>query len=439
MTHIHMLFKLHLILPAFRCGSLLLAFVLCFPGFAADSGLSASNTGQQVNGRIAVFLDAPWWLDNDFVREQIPIVSYVRDKEVADVHILMTRHGAGSAGTNYAISFIGNKGFTGIDHDLTYWAPATNTADDTRRGYTNMLKIGLVAYIATTDLVNRIQIEYDYDEAAVIRDRALEPQVDPWNHWVFEVYGGGNFSKEETRSNISSRFGFFADRITTDWKIRMRPYFNFSERKFETSNGTVVSTSHRHGYNAYVVKSITDHWSAGAFSSGQSSTFHNMHFSTDLVPAIEYSYFPYREATRRSITLAYRVGYTFQNYIEKTIFEKEQEFLFAQSIEATARFQQPWGSFRAGISGSHFFHDFSANRAEILANINIRLFHGFALNVQGNYEIINDLISIPAGDRTLEEILLAQSQRSTSFSVSGSIGLSYTFGSDFSAAFNPRL
>lgn len=391
------------------------------------------------NNRISVFLDAPWWLDRDFVREQIPIVYYVRDKEAADVHILMTRHGAGRAGTIYAISFIGRRGFQGTDQDISYWAPAGNSGDDTRRGYTNKIKIGLVRYIATTPLISRIIVDYDFDEEAIIRENALEPPIDPWNSWVFEIYGGGNFRIEEKQRNYSSRFGFFADRITADWKVRFRPYFNFSQRTFFTENDTIISKSHRHGHQAYVVKSINDHWSVGIFNSSLSSTFHNMRINFELLPAVEYSLFPYDEATRRSITFAYRMGYGYHDYMETTIFAKENEFLWSQSVEAAARFQQPWGNFRAGITGSHFFHDLSINRAEIFANVNLRIFQGFSLNVQTNINLINDLLAIPAGDLTIEEILLEQSQQSTNYMVSGSIGLSYTFGSEFSAAFNPRL
>lgn len=413
-------------------------FQLFFSGNVLATGIYAEPSSA-TNGRISVFLDAPWWLDRDYVREQIPIVNYVRDRELADVHILMTRHGAGSAGTNYSISFIGRRAFKDMDNDLTYWAPSTNSSDDTRRGYSNMIKIGLVRYIATTNLVNRIIVDYDYDQDAIIFANEFEPEVDPWNSWVFEIYGGGNFRKEELQSNVSSRFGFFADRITEDWKIRLRPYFNFSQRTFISGEDTIVSKSHRHGHSAYVVKSINNHWSVGMFNSSESSTFHNMRFATSLTPAVEYSFFPYNEATRRSITFAYRMGYAYRNYYEMTIFAKESEFLMSQSLEATARYQQPWGNFRAGISGSHFFHDFSVNRVNLFANVNVRIFQGLALNLNTSLNLINDLIAIPAGNLTIEEILLEQSQQATSYNVAGSIGISYTFGSDFSAAFNPRL
>ncbi len=417
---------------------LLFSFLIFF--FSSPIVHASNKTRQPVSpsGRISVFLDTESWFDRDFVRQQIPVVNYVRDREQSDVHIIVTRHDAGSAGTNYAISFIGNRAFLGINNDLTYWAASTNSSDETRRGYTNILKIGLVSYLSSTPMIDRVLVDFFMDTSMDSVDDATE-EADSWNNWVFEVYGGGNFAKEEKLSNYSFRTGFYADRVTTQWKIRLRPYFNFNNRTYVTSEGDIENSTHRHGYSAYVVKSLTDHWSLGIFSSGLSSTFHNLDFNADLIPAVEWSLFPYQEATRRSLTLAYRMGYGYNNYMETTIFDKNEEWIWAQSLEATVRFQQPWGSIRAGITGSHFLNDLSKNRAQIYTSVNLRVFQGLSINFYGNYEIINDLVAIPAGDRSLEEVLLARSQQATSYSISGSVGLSYTFGSRFSAAYNPRL
>lgn len=402
---------------------------------------ASSKTRQPVstNGRISVFLDVENWFDRDFVRQQIPVVNYVRDREQSDVHIIVTRHDAGSAGTNYAISFIGNRAFLGIDNELTYWASSNNSSDETRRGYTNILKIGLVTYLSSTSMIDRVLVDFFTDTTDASGEDDASDESDSWNSWVFEVYGGGNFGKEEKLSNYSFRTGFFADRVTSQWKIRLRPYFNFNNRTYFRTEGDIVNSTHRHGYSAYVVKSLTDRWSLGVFSSGLSSTFHNMKINADLVPAVEWSLFPYQEATRRSLTLAYRMGYGYNNYMETTIFGKDEEWIWAQSLEATIRFQQPWGNVRAGLTGSHFFNDLSKNRVQIYTSVNLRVFQGLSLNLYGNYEIINDLVAIPAGDRSLEEVLLARTQQATSYSISGSVGLSYTFGSRFSAAYNPRL
>lgn len=413
--------------------------VILLTAYTAAGESNSQDRPNNRNGRITVFLDTGRWFDEDYFRQQIPIVSFVRDQENADVHIIITRHSAGTAGTNYAISLIGRRAFSDMRQELTYWAPASNTSYDTRRGYTNLIKAGLVNYILETDLADRIIVAYNYDRSLNEVDNDIEPEVDPWNSWVFEIYGGGNFYREEKQKRHSFRAGFYADRVTEEWKIRLRPYFNFNNRTYYTDDATIVSTSHRHGHQSYIIKSLNDHWSVGIFNSSLSSTFHNTKFNTELSPALEYSLFPYDEATRRSITFAYRMGYGYHNYIETTIFAKDEEFLWSQSVEASASFQQPWGNFRAGITGSHFFQDFSINRAELYASVSLRIFQGLSLNVRTNLDIINDLISISAGDMSLEEILLEQAQQATDYSMSGTIGISYTFGSDFSAAYNPRL
>ncbi|MEE4177862.1 MAG: hypothetical protein V2I46_10165 [Bacteroides sp.] len=422
------------IFPAFLLFLLLLTF-----SFYGTYASSKTRLPLNPNSRITVFLDTERWFDDDFVRQEITIVNYVRDREQADVHIIVTRHDAGTAGTNYAISFIGNRSFIGKNHEFTYWAPSTNSSDDTRRGYTNILKIGLVPYLASTSEIERIHVDFLMDQEDLSEIAKASFETDPWKSWVFELYGGGNFEKEEKLSHFSFRTGFFADRITAEWKIRIRPYFNFNNSTYITTEGDIVNSTHRHGYSAYVIKSLNNHWSMGVFSSGLSSTFHNMDLSLDLVPAIEWSLFPYDEATRRSVVLAYRMGYGHNDYMETTIFSKNEEWVWTQSLEASARFQQPWGNVRAGLTGSNYFNDFSKNRVQVYTSLNLRIFQGFSLNLYGNYEIINDLIAIPAGDLSLEEILLARSQQATSYSISGSIGLSYTFGSRYSAAYNPRL
>lgn len=390
--------------------------------------------------QLAVFLDLQRWADEDYIRQEIPMVDYVRDKEMADVHIIMTRHSSGSAGSNYVISFIGSGDFAGMNNELNFWAPASMTRHEVRDGYTNMIKIGLAPYIANLeDMLGIISLDFD-SEAITVTDSLLEEEDDdPWNRWIFEIYGGGNFSKEETRSSVNFRYGFYADKVTEEWKIRIRPFFNYNERNYVVSDSTVTSISHRDGFDGYVIKSINDHWSAGVFTDMLSSTFHNMDFQLQVSPAIEYSLFPYREATRRSITLTYRLGYAFNDYIEETIFEKTKESLYGHSLVLSANFRQPWGNIRAGITGSQYFHDFNANRAEFFARLNLRIFKGFSLSLRGDFDLINDLVSIPMGDLSPEEILLEQRRQATDYQISGNIGLTYTFGSDLSGAYNPRL
>ncbi len=414
--------------------SVIAVLLLLLTSHADHHALQAnSKTPQQTNNNlITVFLDFSF--HQQYIRETITFVNYVRDRELSQVHIMISRHGSGSAGENYVISFIGRGRYQGINNVITYWAPGTNTTDETRRGLVEILTMGLVPYLASTNMAS--QISLNIAQQTEVTRMAVE---DPWNNWVFEIWGGANFHKEETQSRFNSRYGFGADKISEDWKIRFRPYFNVNERNFDTDDGLVTSRSHRHGFNGHLIRSINQHWSVGFFTNILSSTFHNLQFNVDNSPGIEYSFYPYTEASRKSITLVYRAGLSYNNYMEQTIFLKNEEFLAAQSVDLSFRFQQPWGSFRASVSGSHHFHNFSSNRAELFARLDFRIIKGLSLNLSGNLDLINDLVALPAGEQTLEEILLQQRRQATSYQMAGAIGLSYSFGSQFSNVVNTRF
>jgi len=420
---------------------LAISFLLLTTSQIVKSDTNNLNSFNLSSNSLSVYLDLERRIDEDFIREEIPVVDYVRDKELADVHIIMTRHRAGSTGTNYFISFIGAGDFEGMDNELNFWASASMTSHEIREGYTNMIKFGLAPYMANIEnMSDKMFIEYDSDIIEDPEDPEItEEEEDPWRRWIFEIYGGTNFSMEETRSSIHVRYGFYADKVTEDWKIRARPYFNYNERSYEVNDTTVTTISHRDGFDGYVIKSITDHWSAGIFTDMLSSTFHNMDFQAIASPAVEYSIFPYDEATRRSITFAYKVDFIYNDYIEETVFEKTEETLFGHSLVASANFRQPWGNFRAGVTGSHHFHDFKSNRVELFGRLTFRIFKGFSLSLRANYDFINDLVSIPMEDLSEEEILLEQRRRATDYEFSGNISLTYTFGSDLSGDYNPRL
>lgn len=407
---------------------------LLFLSFFVCSNVLAQRGGN--NSTLSVFLDIPGSIDLDYIRQEIPIVVYVRDKDLADVHIIMSAHASGTTGVTYSISFIGYGSFEDKNYELDFWAPSSNNFYETRTGYTKTIKMGLAPFIAASSLSSRMWVYYDTTE---LFDQEEEEDRDPWNYWVFETYGGYNLNKEETRSSLHIRYGFFADRITRESKTRLRPYGNYYERKFDTDNGTIISTRVRGGFDSYYIKSIGDHFGVGVFGDIFISTYDNLNFSGIISPAIEYSLFPYDEATRRSITLAWKMGAGYYDYVEETIFDQTEEFMFGQALVLASDFRQPWGTIRAGLTGFHHFHDFASNRAEVFANINFRIVAGLSLNVSSNYEFINDQVAIPKADLSLEEILLEQRRRATSYQFRANIGLSYTFGSRVTGVYNPRL
>ena len=398
-----------------------------------------TSINQVSNGRLSVFLDLQWGMDRDYIRQETPMVSYVRDKELADVHIIVSRHQAGQAGTNYEISLIGRERFKKMNNTLRYWSPANQTDHETRAGCTRMIKIGLAPYIANIEhMSDKISLDYAVDSTSEIA-QVTTRQEDPWRSWVFEIYGGGYFDSEQTRNSTHIRYGFYADKVTKDWKIRARPYFNYNEDNYEVDDTLITNIRHRDGFDGYLIKSLSDHWSAGVFTQMLSSTYHNMDFQVEVSPAIEYSLFPYEEATRRAITVAYKLDYSYNDYEQKTIYGQRNEVLWGHSLVLAADFRQTWGTIRAGITGSQHFHDLSSNRAELFTRMDVRIFKGFSLTLRGDLNFINDLVAIPMAEMTTEEILLERRRRSTDYEFDGHIGFTYTFGSELSKAYNPRL
>lgn len=376
--------------------------------------------------------------DYNHIRREINFVNYVREPQQADVHVFITDEGTGGGGREYELSFIGRRAFRDIDHTLVHNVDRNATWDETREGLNRVLKMGFVPYVMQTPLASRLSIDYEEGEGGAVAQRAVD---DPWDYWVFEIYAGRvSMELESNQSEFDSRWGFFADRVTEDWKIRLRPYFNFSYDAIEQEDDeSVTSRRHRHGFDSYAIMSLNGHWSTGLFGTYLTRNDRNIRHRFQFNPGVEYSLFPYEEATRKAITFTYRLGYTQVDYYEETIFEQTEEALLNHRLSASVSVRQPWGDVHAGLSGSHYFHDFTHRRAEFYGQVSFRVAEGLSLNFQADFEMIQDQLSLPIGETSLEDVLLQQRELATNFELSGSIAISYTFGSDFANVVNTRF
>lgn len=383
--------------------------------------------------RVKVFLDCNS-CDNTYIRQQIDFVSYVRDPQLAQVHLFITAQETASGGRTFTLSFIGKKDFDGINNKLTYTSPLINSKDEERNGLNTIIQLGLVPYVAHTSLVNQLSLTF-----SGLPPEPPAPVEDPWRNWIFEVYGGFNFSKETSVSSLDIRYGIFADHVTEKWRVRLRPYFNYNRRDFIKDQQEIRSVLHRDGFNGKAVRSISSHWSAGIFTNVISNTYRNIDMGYRIAPAIEYSLLPYKQALRKEITLAYTIGLLHRKYLEETIYGEQQESLANQALELGVRIRQPWGSLRVQLEGSHFLHDFSKNRFSFDGNLSMRVFQGLSVNISSEIDVIQDQLSLPKGDASLEDILLQQRQLATSYEISLSMGVSYSFGSIYNNVVNTRL
>src|SRR5687768_13489533 len=167
------------------------AFLLLFLAAGGLTHAVAQTTPQPAaqppsatRGAIRVFLDCNYACDEEFVRKEITFVDYVRDRNDADVHILLTTQGTGGGGTEYTIKFIGLKRFAQVEQTLKHVAISTSTSDERRRAITEVLKRGLVRYVAESPVAPRIRITVAEEEDGK-KTGQQDPAKDPWNLWVF--------------------------------------------------------------------------------------------------------------------------------------------------------------------------------------------------------------------------------------------------------------
>src|SRR5262245_37663389 len=83
---------------------------------------------------VRVFLDCPR-CDEDYLKREVTFIDYVRNREDADVHVLVTTQETGGGGVQFTLKFIGVGRFQGQDETLLYNSPQTATADEQRAGF----------------------------------------------------------------------------------------------------------------------------------------------------------------------------------------------------------------------------------------------------------------------------------------------------------------
>src|SRR5918993_601452 len=393
---------------------------------------------QSTAGAVRVFLDCNYNCAESFVKQEITFVDYMRDGRDADVHILLTTQGTGGGGTEYTIKFIGLGRFAGVEQTLKHVSTGTATSDERRRAIAEVLKQGLVRYVAESPLAGRLRISVAAGDGK--KTGQQDPSKDPWNLWVFNAELGGSFSGEESSNSQSLRGELSANRTTEAWKMNFSAYGSSRESEFDLGeDGIFVTTSKELSTNALVVKSLTKHWSAGVTGRAGSSTFLNQDFAGRIGAGPEYNFFPYSESTRRLLTLQYTVGLDTFEYIEETVYGKTSEQLVDHRLRASFSMRQPWGSSFASATFNQFLTQPDKYSINAFGELSMRLFKGFSFNVFGEASRTRDQIYLPRGEASTEEILVRQRQLETGYSYYMNFGISYQFGSIFNNVVNPRF
>lgn len=403
---------------------------------------SAEPAESQVPGqaampeRLAVFLDCGF-CNETFVRQQMTYVDWVRDREVAAVHVLVTQQNTGAGGEAQTFDVIGLGPFEGMDYSTVYTTNVGATQDEEREGFLRTLEAILVPYLMRTSMGPRVRVEVDLPQDVV--GEQARPVDDPWDYWTIEIYADGSADFESRQRSFDTRYGVYVGRVTEDWKLQFRPFFNYNQDRFERNDETITSISRRNGFTTYAVRSISPHWSVGAFGDVFTSTFDNVDLRYRLMPAVEWSLYPYREATRRQLTVAYRAGASHITYRDTTIYGETRQLLPEHTLTAAYEVTQPWGEVDVGVNASQYLQDLDRYSLRFNGSVDVRITQGLSIEIGGNVAFIHNQLNLPKGDADLEEVLLRRRQLETNYEAGFSFGFRYRFGSIYNNIVNTRF
>ena len=374
--------------------------------------------------------------DNNFLRKEINYVDHVREQGLADIQIFIYRNRNANNGNRYTLDYIGNNKFLDKKISLTLDTNPKMTRDETRNSLKRKIELGLVYYLMETDISDNILISFD---SVINNNTSYESNSDKWKNWVFQSAGEADFENETSKKESNINLQFDADKVTDKIKLQFDIDFERSNNKYENNDDTFISNRNRKSFSMKSVWSINHKWSAGFNAGASGDTYQNIDFRYYIMPAIEYSFFPYYEFVRREMVINYRIGYGYRNYIEETIYNKLEENVYVHQLGFETRFRQPWGEIYTNLRGKAFLQDHSKNNLTLDSWFSISIFEGLSIRFGGEIELIRDQLSLPKGNASIEDLLLQQKEIATDFRSEFRIGISYTFGSAFNNYLNSRL
>ncbi len=408
-------------------------------GFGAARAQEAPEAAARLDP-LSVFLDCERRdCDFDHFRREVDFINYARDRQDADLHVLVTTQRTGAGGQEYTFAFIGLRDLVGREDTLRHVSRPDDTDSEVRDGLVQTFRLGLVRFVAETPTGRFLDIRLlaDRIDLGGVQQTAED---DPWNLWSFRARLSTELDGEARQRSVGFEGSLRANRTTEDLKIEIGSRGDYERTRFELSDGSELESVIRNwDIDGLIVWSLGDHWSFGAQAAVTAATRLNQDLAVRAGPALEYNIFPYFESTRKQLTFLYKVGVAAFQYEEITLFEKTEETRPEHSLNVSASVNQPWGEVSGSLEASSFLDDFSQHRIDLSSRLEIRIVRGLSFDIRGSVARVKDQIYLPLEDISDEDILLERRQLGTDFEYSLDFGLSFTFGSRFNNVVNPRM
>tara|TARA_B100001094_G_C18150521_1_gene783423 strand:- start:29 stop:1234 length:1206 start_codon:yes stop_codon:yes gene_type:complete len=380
--------------------------------------------------QLKVFLDCN--CDENYLKQNTSFLKYVRDQDLADIEIFILDVYTPTGSRSFEINIDGNNIYHEISTSSKVVGYSNDTSSTLRDKLLNKVKLALVPFLDEGGYNIKIDVDSNLDDYSTKDDK--------WKNWVFELSGSYNNDKEETRKTNRYEIEFEIDKLTPEWRIGIDFSRSESNRIFFSNDNIYSSNRKTTSLRARVVRSVSNHFSLGAFVGGFQNTYENIDFQRYIMPAIEYSLFPYEDVLSREVTLAYRIGTGKRNYIEKTIYGYTKQIVYPHGLTLNVKFRKKWGNISSYLRGDQFLNDGTKKRLSLRSSLDIRVLEGLAVRFSSNINLIRDQYNLAASSTSsIEDLLLQQRQIATDYKTSFSVGLSYTFGSIYNSVINTRL
>jgi hypothetical protein len=206
---------------------LFLAVIACF---------HLAQTQQNLNitpGVPLVFLDC-WSCDFDQFRNEIGFVNFMKERQSANVYVMITGQGTGASGNLFTFYFEGQKEFAGMYDTLTVVTDNDYTFRERNNQLIAVFKKGILPFVLESPIANKLTYSIEMDSENDTRDMEDTAQIiDPWNGWSFTVSGSGYYSSESSYNNINANMGLSVRHVTLKEKVSLSARMNYSESNFQ--------------------------------------------------------------------------------------------------------------------------------------------------------------------------------------------------------------
>ncbi|OFY04606.1 MAG: hypothetical protein A2W99_13960 [Bacteroidetes bacterium GWF2_33_16] len=402
--------------------------------------LLAQLSFAQSNAKTRVFIECTrtWLCDFDYMRSELGMVDFVRDRFIADLHVQVNTQYSSSGSEQNSIIFKGQNIFLNQDDTLTYFNEATLSDDDKRKKMVKCITLGLIKYVSHTKAADDIVITYNKPAGSDTNNTKI--QKDPWNYWIMSLGANGFFDGDANYKSQSIYSYINADRETEKTKTNIGISYNYQKNEFVISDEeTVIKENPQvHGYVNFINK-INQHWGYGIFTSYKNSEFSNFDINLSVLPKIEYDVFNYQDYNSQRVVINYGLGVQYNDYNDTTIFFKTKETLMLHNAAIISSFTKPWGDINVGAFYNSYLHDLTKYSLSFSGSVNWNIFKGFKFAIGGSYNITRNLIQLSKEGATRDEVLLQQRQLNSQYNYFFGVGVSYQFGSKFSNYINPAF